>query len=1609
MPFRDHSRGQAIQIGVVLLLGALVIAFSLYQAVVVPDQNQSIEFSHNQEVQGELQGVRNAFVSTTDGARSTSVSVGLGTQYSSRLLALNPSPPSGVLQTVGTDNESVNVAIAYAVADGETGDFWNGTNRTYNTGAVVYRPGYNEYSQAPATWYENSVLYNRFPDSNLTLTGQRLIDENRISLVTVNGSFYAGQAGTVSMDVRPVSASPTTVTVTNESNETLTISVPTWLSETRWDKLLGTESNVVNYTLSPVAGADYGLLTVELAGDVDYELQLSRAGVGTGVVRPSAAYLTDVSGNGSTVPENGTTTVTVQVRDALDNPKTSVATVAGTRRSNSSVSPNDTTSDGEGKVTHTYEAPADVSGASQVADTINVSIVPGLSPENASESDFDPRTARNVSMQVLIDNTDGSGTSAGSAYEINWSFPTIETEQGIEGCFASNNTCVYDLGKDANDKVDFAAGTDPSTSGVFVDFTLNNSLGTLNPSENSTDSGGDVSTELKNPSVGTTNLSALTTESNDVVTVRVKDSGGGPTIMSVEADSGRQTANVTFSEGVYTSASGTGDLTASDFDYFDNSSGGVSGITSVSHTAGDSKATLTLDAGTTVGDIGTDEVAARNNQIYDASGNAADTTPETLRDTRAPDDPTATSGSTITPSNEGSYSVDVELVDDHEAGDVEVRLTDGSTTATGTKSVSAETDGDSSTDTVTVSGIDTSSLSDGSVDIEARITDYGGNVNPSDYTATSTVTKDTTPPAVQVDDPNGGETIAGGSTYTIEWTASDSETGVSGIDIAYSTNGGSSYTTIVTGTTDDGTYDWSVPTVNTSNALIRVRAEDSVGNTATDTSDSTFTIDSTSPQITSVAEPADAVYTDGETLGFDVTYDESVTVDTSGGTPEITLDVDGDGDTEPATYVSGSGSDTLTFEYTVQTGDNDQDGIAFDSTSIALNGGTIRDSAGNDADTDFSGVAPDLSGILVDTAPPASLTIDAPSSQVTRQSSETLDVTYSYDEANPDSANITLADGSGNNATFDVDDSAYAGDNSGKTVTLDLSSPDSTSGSGLVDGNTYDITVEATDVVSQSNSTTATDRLVIDSGQFTTTYASSILPYTGGQRQNVTFVPATDIPDGDSVYIVLDDPQQKTPLQVNYAIDFTVKRGTTYVSNTNSNKYDGGDRAFVKLDFETGSGLPAGTPVELRLNDINASTPAAQTDPYDVTINRTDRADSATNTTFRVSYSDGDSGLSSVSLTNITAGTTVDQTISFTPDRQIPSGGRVYIDLSLAQNTSGSRVEYNNSNGINTVSFGDASLTTTADSAAITYKADSGAVSAGTTIDIEVTGITAVLDNERVATFEVGFSRGDADTTNTTFQLRNDPSAIQFNALQGFEGNATTEEFTIDQVDVRDTKGTNNLDRIEYEVTDPNGAVVASRTDDASGNPSRYQESNLVISADSDVKFDTTYTLTVTAFDQVGNRNNETRTDTTKPATGANVIKLVSGSGTKSGDTNSNTSFTVENIADSDVTVRNVTVVDTDTPAISKVGNGKKIGGSYTDFGPEVESNRTGTLLNTSNQFDIGATQTLTTQDTIPGKARTEYTVGEFRNNGNEKDPGSSVTIRLGFTDGTAATFTISL
>jgi len=95
---------------------------------------------------------------------------------------------------------------------------------------------------------------------------------------------------------------------------------------------------------------------------------------------------------------------------------------------------------------------------------------------------------------------------------------------------------------------------------------------------------------------------------------------------------------------------------------------------------------------------------------------------------------------------------------------------------------------------------------------------------------------------INVTYPNGGESLNGGSPYTITWNSSGT---VFNVRLEYSTNNGSTWNLINATAPNSGSYSWTVPNTPSTQCLVRVR--DQVDNDPSDTSNAVFTISSSGP------------------------------------------------------------------------------------------------------------------------------------------------------------------------------------------------------------------------------------------------------------------------------------------------------------------------------------------------------------------------------------------------------------------------------------------------------------------------------------------------------------------------------------------------------------------------------------------------------------------------------------------------------------------------------------------------------------------------------------------------------------------------------------------
>ncbi|RPE05646.1 hypothetical protein EGT74_25050 [Chitinophaga lutea] len=175
-------------------------------------------------------------------------------------------------------------------------------------------------------------------------------------------------------------------------------------------------------------------------------------------------------------------------------------------------------------------------------------------------------------------------------------------------------------------------------------------------------------------------------------------------------------------------------------------------------------------------------------------------------------------------------------------------------------------------------------------------------------------------------------------------------------------------------TSDNITYTFEVIPVAAGNLTVEVpanRASNVAGNPNTVSNTLTLTYDADPPAVANVAVPASGNYKSGDVLHFTVNFNENVVVT---GTPSLPVIIGGN--TRQAAYSAGSGTQAFVFSYTIQAGELDQDGIAL-GASIALNGGTIKDAATNNATLTLNN-AGSSAGVLVDAVAPVVLSVTVP-------------------------------------------------------------------------------------------------------------------------------------------------------------------------------------------------------------------------------------------------------------------------------------------------------------------------------------------------------------------------------------------------------------------------------------------------------------------------------------------------------------------------------------------------------------------------------------------------------------------------------------------------------
>jgi hypothetical protein len=301
-------------------------------------------------------------------------------------------------------------------------------------------------------------------------------------------------------------------------------------------------------------------------------------------------------------------------------------------------------------------------------------------------------------------------------------------------------------------------------------------------------------------------------------------------------------------------------------------------------------------------------------------------------------------------------------------------------------------------------------------------TDLAGNIITSVPTSGDTFTVDNTAPTI-----SSTSLLADNSIITVTFSdnvynaADDTRSDLETSDFALSITGG--IATLQSATPSsinkkseqeyDLTINYTPGSVARGNEILKVvplttSIFDLAGNAASDAQDNAdnkVTLNDTeAPTVTSVTTTtASGNYNDASPIiPIKITFSENVLVDTTNGTPQLTLSIGGSG--HSIDYASGSNSSELIFNYTILDGHNETN-LDYEGTgSLAFSGGTITDVAGNDADLALP--APGASGsiskskvIVIDTTHPNVLSVNSAKPDGSYRQGEVIDIEIEFTES----------------------------------------------------------------------------------------------------------------------------------------------------------------------------------------------------------------------------------------------------------------------------------------------------------------------------------------------------------------------------------------------------------------------------------------------------------------------------------------------------------------------------------------------------------------------------------------------------------------------------------
>jgi hypothetical protein len=389
------NRGQAEQIGFILIIVAVLSLFTLAQVQFAPQVRNTAEIEHGSQVISDYQDIHgDTLTASLSGQRGSSV-LQMGSSYPTYLILAHPPDPGGTLRT--SDSKSLEISNAKAVND-ETAEFVDGDTQSFEHHSLRYSPRYNEFESAGDTVIEQGTLYQDF-DSNVEILGTpNIVEGNRITLTANTGDISLGTTTSRLVETTALSASQETVIV-EDDGDPIKIEFESDLSASKWEQILEPEideggSSLNDRYITDVSDGGGNTVVLTLQEDETYELNKAKLGYKLGEQAafaasedPDVKYLTTDQATETTVQAGGTLEFTVQTHDKFSNSVSNVV-VDGTAVEGSVTAVSRVTRS-DGTATFIYEAPESSVLSGDVNDQVEIFIDSSSLPTDQSTVTFE--------------------------------------------------------------------------------------------------------------------------------------------------------------------------------------------------------------------------------------------------------------------------------------------------------------------------------------------------------------------------------------------------------------------------------------------------------------------------------------------------------------------------------------------------------------------------------------------------------------------------------------------------------------------------------------------------------------------------------------------------------------------------------------------------------------------------------------------------------------------------------------------------------------------------------------------------------------------------------------------------------------------------------------------------------------------------------------------------------------------------------------------------------------------------------------------------------------------------------------------------------------------